>query len=77
MDETGLLKLKKQIDEANASVSELKGQLSALLKQLKDDWKCNSVEDAERLIVKMDKEIVSLKNKIEKGMEELEEKYET
>jgi len=77
MDETGLLKLKKQIDEANASVSELKGQLSALLKQLKDDWKCNSVEDAERLIAKMDKEIVSLKNKIEKGMEELEEKYET
>ena len=77
MDETGLLKLKKQIDEANASVSELKGQLSALLKQLKDDWKCNSVEDAERLVAKMDKEIVSLKNKIEKGMEELEEKYET
>ena len=76
MDETGLLKLKKQIDEANASVSELKGQLSALLKQLKDDWKCNSVEDAEKLIVKMDKEIASLNNKIEEGMEELEEKYE-
>ena len=68
--------MKKQIDEANASVSELKGQLSALLKQLKDDWKCNSVEDAEKLIVKMDKEIASLNNKIEEGMEELEEKYE-
>ena len=76
MDEAGLLKLKKQIDEANASISELKGQLSALLKQLKDDWKCNSVEDAEKLIVKMDKEIASLNNKIEEGMEELEEKYE-
>jgi hypothetical protein len=75
MTETDLLKLKKQIEEAKATTSELKGHQSALMKQLKDDWKCNTIEEAEKLMAKMDKEIKTLNTKIEEGMEELEEKY--
>ncbi len=77
MDEAGLLKLKRQIDEAKQSSSELKGQLNALTRQLKDDWKCNSVEEAERLIVQVDKEINTLNDKIDEGLKELGRKYET
>ena len=75
MKEQELLKLKQQIDNAKSQTAELKGHQSALLKQLKDDWKCNSVEEAERLVKKMDKEISDLNAKIEEGLNELEEKY--
>lgn len=75
MTEADLLKLKRQIDEAKQTTAELKGHQSALMKQLKDDWKCNTVEEAQELIAKMDKEIKTLSNNIETGLEELEKKY--
>lgn len=75
MKESELLKLKQQIDNAKSQTAELKGHQSALLKQLKDDWKCNSIEEAERLVKKMDKEISDLNQKIEEGLNELEERY--
>ena len=73
MTEQGLLQLKKEIDQAKSSVSELKGQQTALLKQLKDDWQCSSIEEAEKKIKKMQKEIETLDASIETGLEELEE----
>lgn len=75
MDETGLLKLKKQIDDAKAETAELKGHLTALHNQLKSDWKCSTVEEAEKLVKKMDKDLAALNKQIETGLEELEEKY--
>lgn len=75
MNERQLLDLKNKITEAKNTTAELKGHQSALLKQLKDDWECSSVEEAEKLMAKMDKEITSLNDNIEKLMKELEEKY--
>jgi len=75
MTEQDLLKLKQKIDDAKQQSSELKGQQTALMKQLKDDWKCSSIEEAEKLMEKMDKEIKTLNEKIETGLEELDEKY--
>jgi vacuolar-type H+-ATPase subunit D/Vma8 len=75
MTEQDLLRLKQKIDDANRQRSELKGHQSALMKQLKDDWNCSSVEEAEKLMTKMDKEIAALNNSIETGLKELEEKY--
>lgn len=77
MTEQDLLKLKKSIDAAKASASELKGHLNALMKQLKDDWKCTSLEAAEKKLKGMKTEMQDLNDKIEKAMAELEEKYET
>jgi hypothetical protein len=76
MTEQELLKLKKQVDEAKTKVSELNGHKTALLKQLKDDWKCNSIEDAEKKLKLMNKEIDNISQQIETGIEELETKYE-
>ncbi|MFA5934991.1 MAG: hypothetical protein WC827_03850 [Candidatus Paceibacterota bacterium] len=73
MDEKGLLQLKQDIDEAKNSVNQLKGQQTALLKQLKDEWGCSSIEEAEKRIKKMQKEIETLDASIETGLEELEE----
>jgi len=75
MDEAGLLKLKRQIDEAKQQTSELRGHQSALMQQLKTDWKCNTVEEANKLMSKMNKEKTTFNTKIEEGMEELEERY--
>jgi predicted transcriptional regulator len=76
MDARGLLKLKSQIEEAKKTTSELKGQQTALMNQLKDDWKCNSIKEAEKLMETMENDIATLNANIEKGLEELEEKYE-
>lgn len=76
MTEQDLLKLKKQVDEAKTKVSELNGHKTALLKQLKEDWKCNSIEDAEKKLKSMNKEIDDLSQQIETGIEELKSKYE-
>jgi predicted nuclease with TOPRIM domain len=75
MDVQDLMELKDQIEEAKAKTSELKGHQTALMKQLKDDWKCNSVEEAEVLVKKMDKQITDLDKQIAKGLQELEENY--
>lgn len=76
MTESDLLKLKQQVDAAKQEVSELKGHQSALMKQLKDDWKCESVEDAEKKLKSIKQEIECLDESITKGIEEIEEKYD-
>jgi len=75
MTEKSLLDLKQQIDEAKTSVSELKGQQTALLKQLKDTYKCTTVKEAEKLAEKMQRDITALQTQIDKHTKELEEKY--
>ena len=75
MNERELLDLKHQIEDAKTSVSELKGQQQMLMKQLKDEWKCNTIEEAERKIKSMGKEIDALQTQIDEGVKELEEKY--
>jgi len=71
-----LLELKEQIAKAKNTVAELKGQQNAMMKQLREEWKCDTVEDAENLIRKMDGEIDALNKNIEEGMKELESKYQ-
>jgi peptidoglycan hydrolase CwlO-like protein len=75
MNEKELLELKDKVDEAKQVVSELTGQRNALLKQLKDDWGCKTIEEAETKLAKMDKDIDALEKKIEKGVTELNDKY--
>jgi uncharacterized protein YaaN involved in tellurite resistance len=76
MIETDLLELKKEVDEAKNNVVGLKGQQTALFKQLKDDWGCKTIEEAEKKVKSMGKEIDTLQEQIETGIEELEQKYE-
>ena len=75
MTEQKLLDLKDQVEEAKEKVSELKGQQNALSKQLKDDWDCSSVANAEIKLKSMEAAITLLDKKIEKGVQELKEKY--
>lgn len=76
MTEKELLDLKERVDDAKTKISELKGQQTALMNQLKTDWKCNSIEEAEKKLKTMEKEIATIEDKIKEGVEELEEKYQ-
>jgi predicted nuclease with TOPRIM domain len=73
--EQQLLDLKKNVDEAKTSVAELTGQQKSLMKQLKDDWQCSTIEAAQMKLKSMDNDIANLDAKIAKGTKELEEKY--
>ncbi len=75
MTERELLELKKKVDEAKSTVSELTGHKQALMKQLKDDWNCKSAEEAQKKLKSMNKEIEDIESQIEEGVKELEEKY--
>jgi len=76
MNEAGLLKLKQKIDDAKQSSSELKGQQTALLQQLKGEYKCNSINEAKLKLKEVEGQITKLDEKIDKGLKELEEKYD-
>jgi hypothetical protein len=75
MTEQELFKLKEKVDVAKTTVSELRGQYNAMMKQLKDDWKITSLENAETELEKMSKEIDRINQKISKHTEELESKF--
>lgn len=75
MNEKQLLALKEEIAEAKSKAAELKGQKNALMKQLKEEWGCTSIEVAEKKIKQMEKDITKLDAEIKKGMDELNVKY--
>jgi len=75
LNEQDLLDLKKDIDEAKTKKSELMGQKNALMSQLKNDWECKTVEDAQKKLKIMGEEIEDIEDKIEKGVTDLQEKY--
>jgi len=76
LNETQLLKLKKQVEEAKTEVSELRGHQSALTKQLKEEWGCKDIAEAEKKLKAMQKEIEQIDASIAEGIKELEENYD-
>jgi predicted nuclease with TOPRIM domain len=75
MTEKQLLDLKKDVEEAKTKVSELTGQQTALVNQLKTDWACKTIAEAEKKLKEMETEIDFISKKIENSVQELEEKY--
>ena len=76
MTKEELLDLKDDVAEAKSKVSELTGQKTALMSQLKTDWDCKTIKEAEDKLQEMEDSISKLEKKIEKGVSELESKYE-
>jgi predicted nucleic acid-binding Zn-ribbon protein len=70
-----LLELKEEIEQAKKDIASLNGQLTMLLKQLKTDWNCTTLELAEKKLQEIKQEDAELTKQIEKGLKEIEEKY--
>lgn len=75
LTEIGLLKLKKDIDEAKTTISKLEGGLQTLIDQLEKVWGCSSVEEAEKKLEILKKKNEKLSYTIAEGLAEIEEKY--
>jgi len=75
LDEQDLLDLKNDIGEAKTKKSELIGQKNALMNQLENEWGCKTVEEAQKKLKTMGTEIEGIEDKIEKGVADLQEKY--
>jgi len=76
MEQQDLLELKEKIDQAKEKSSELKGQLQGLTKELKDDWDCTTIKQAEVKVQDMENKITALNEKINTGVSKLEEEYD-
>jgi predicted nuclease with TOPRIM domain len=74
MNEVDLMELKQDIEDAKQKVSELKGERQALLKQLKEEWGCETIEQAEEKIKELNAELESVSEKISEGTKKLEVK---
>ena len=72
MTEEELLKTKAFINDSKQRESELKGERSAILRQLKEEDGCDSAEEVEQLIQRNDESITQLSNELKKGMDKLE-----
>jgi len=73
MNERELLQLKKEIDEAKQKTSELKGERQALMKQLKEEWNCETIEQAQSKITEMGEQSTQLSNEIDMRLIKLDE----
>jgi len=71
-----LLQLKAEIDEAKIKIAELNGKKESLMQDLKKNWNCTTLKQAEKKLVDLEGDVKDLSKQIEKGVAELEEKYE-
>ena len=75
MTEQQLLDLKAKVETAKTAVAGLKGQQKALMDRLRIDWKCNTIQEAEKKLKTMEGEVAALNEKLKKGIADLELKY--
>ena len=77
LTQNDLLDLKEEIDQAKTKKAEYVGQKNALMKQLKDNWGCTTLEQAEKKLASIEKQINELKESIEEKTQALQDKYFT
>ena len=75
MTKQDLLDLQNSIIDAKSRISELKGKQSYLLTQLKEQFNCNTIEEANTKVKGLDKKLEKLTTQINENTKELEEKY--
>ena len=67
--------LKKRVEQAQQNVDRSKGALEQLIKQLKVDFECPTLEDAEKKLKIWEKQKKDVGQEFNKKVKEFEEKY--
>lgn len=68
--------LKEKVDKAKRERDRAAGALEQAEKQLKEQFDCNSLEEAEELLEAKQKDEARAEKKFEKAMTEFEEKWD-
>jgi len=75
-DTQTLLNMKKTIEQSKTALARLEGELSGKLKQLKFDFNCSDLAEAERKLVKIDKAIEKDEDTLKTAINKLQEEYD-
>lgn len=75
MNKEELLEIKDEIEQAQKKVSQLQGRKEYLMKQLWEEWKCKDIEQGQKKLNQIKKDIEDLDEKIRKGTQKVEVKY--
>jgi predicted nucleic acid-binding Zn-ribbon protein len=67
-----LLKMKKKIDDSKIEVAQIEGSQKELMKSLKEQFGCNSIEEAEKKLEELEKETDTLEKEIDSEYKQLE-----
>jgi len=70
-----LLKLKKKVDNAQLEEQQLKGQRKAILVNLKEDFDCDTIEQATQERKQLEKKAKKFADKLEEKLKEIEKEY--
>lgn len=68
-------KLKSKIDELKTKAAKASGVLSTLMKQLKKEFGCNSLESAEALLARLEKKEQADLHQLEDDLDQFEQEY--
>jgi len=71
-----LLEIKEKIEQGKLQIAKIEGTIQSLSDQLRTQFGCNSVEQAEQYSKKMIEEYTKKKRELERGVEELENAYD-
>lgn len=75
MTERDLLNLKEKIESSKESISQMRGQLTVLLQQLKENFDCSTFEQAKKKYKQMEKDYETLSSELAEEIENFEIKY--
>jgi len=68
-----LLNLKNRIEEAKEERTRLEGQLEQLQKRLKEDFNCDTPEEAEAYILELESQASKLEQEVSEGVATIKE----
>jgi len=67
-----LTKIKEKIERAKEAQAKLQGAIEQEIKQLSEEFGLNNIKDAEKALDKMEEELDTMENSLEKGIKKLE-----
>lgn len=67
--------IKQKLDKLKDLIARTKGRRDTLLEQIKSEFDCETVEDAEKLLKQWTKEATALETKYEKALNDFNTKY--
>lgn len=70
-----ITELKEKVEQAQRTADEARGEIRAAEKQLKDDFDCDSVEEAKKLLKKWQKKLEADEQTLQEEKEAYKEKY--
>lgn len=69
-------KTKKQVKKWERKVSENRGKQKQILKQLKEQYGCENIQEAKKLLRELDRELMELQEEITSKTEKLQQAWE-